>query len=282
MDTLKKCLCDGKESEGWMRYRLDKGISAMKLTEGSGLMIAGVAWLGVTWVSVTGLASLAHGQAGTGEIAGAVRDSTGAALPDVRLTLTEQRSMYSREVMTSGNGSYVAAALSAGEYSIKAELTNFRTQIREGIVLQVGRQERVDLVLVVGDQSEVVTVQEAAPLVNTSNAELGEVIGNERIVNLPLNGRQFVDLTLLSDNVFRAPRGTRGSALAQTGAAVLVGGQRAGSQYVLPGWRVGDGPVFQSSGGGSSGGCDSGIQYSEIDLCGRVWRKSVGDDQRGD
>src|SRR5262249_5189893 len=65
---------------------------------------------------------------------------------------------------------------------------------------------------------------------------LGEVIGNERIVNLPLNGRQFVDLTLLSGNVFKAPRGTRGSALAQTGAAVLVGGQRAGhNMYYLDG-----------------------------------------------
>src|SRR6185369_9478897 len=132
-------------------------------------------------------------------------------------------------------------ALSMGEYSIKAELTNFQTRIREGIVLQVGRQERVDLVLVVGDQSEVVTVQESVSLVNSSNAELSEVIGNERIVNLPLNGRQFVDLTLLSGNVFRAPRGTRGSALAQTGAAVLVAGQRAGhNMYYLDGVSVTD------------------------------------------
>ena len=186
-------------------------------------------------------ACLAYGQAGTGEISGAVRDSTGAALPGVRLTLTDRRTTYSREVVTTSNGSYVAAALGAGEYAIKAELTNFRTQIREGIVLQVGRQERVDLVLAVGDQSEVVTVQDSVSLVNSSNAELSEVIGTERIVNLPLNGRQFVDLTLLSANVFKAPRGTRGSALAQTGAAVLVGGQRAGhNMYYLDGVSVTD------------------------------------------
>ena len=209
----------------------------MKVIEGTKIRVAAALMV----LSVTWLASSARGQAGTGEISGVVRDSTGAALPNVKLTLTERRTMYSREMATTNNGSYVAAALSVGEYSIKAELTNFRTQIREGIVLQVGRQERVDLVLVVGDQSEVVTVQESVSLVNSSNAELSEVIGNERIVNLPLNGRQFVDLTLLSGNVFKAPRGTRGSALAQTGAAVLVAGQRAGhNMYYLDGVSVTD------------------------------------------
>jgi hypothetical protein len=160
-------------------------------------------------LNLISLSSAARGQAGTAEIAGSVKDMTGADLPNVKLTLIDQRNLRSREWITGSSGTYVVPALPAGEYSIKAELANFKTQIREGIVLQIGRQERVDFVLEVGDRTEVVTVQESLPLLRATNAEVSEVIGHERIVNLPLNGRQFVDLTLLSDNVFKAPRGTR-------------------------------------------------------------------------
>jgi hypothetical protein len=183
----------------------------------------------------------AYGQAGTGEIAGTVRDATGAVLANVKLTLTRRNSGRERDVTTDADGAYVAAALPIGEYSIKAELPNFKTQLRENITLQVGRQERVDLTMAVGDRAEVVTVQETVPLLRAADAELSEVIDNQRIVNLPLNGRQFVDLTLLSDNVFKSPRGTRGSALAQTGTGVLVAGQRAGhNMYYLDGVSVTD------------------------------------------
>src|SRR5205814_854888 len=75
----------------------------------------------------------------------------------------------------------------------------------------------------------------------TTNAEVSAIIDNQRVVSLPLNGRQFVDLTLLSDNVLVAPRGTRGSALAQTGPAVLIAGQRPGhNMYYLDGVSVTD------------------------------------------
>jgi hypothetical protein len=187
------------------------------------------------------LGPLAYGQAGTGEIVGTVRDATGAVLPTVKLTLTQTSSGGLRELTTSSDGTYVAPSLPIGAYSIKAELANFKTQIREGITLQVGRQERVDLVLEVGDRAELVTVRESDSLLRSTDAEVSEVIANQRIENLPLNGRQFVDLTLLSDNVFKSPRGTRGSALAQTGTAVLVAGQRAGhNMYYLDGVSVTD------------------------------------------
>ena len=195
----------------------------------------------LTLLSWALLSPLAYSQAGTSEIVGTVRDATGAILPNVKLTLTQKSSGGSRELTTLSDGTYVASSLPIGEYSIKAELANFKTQVREGITLQVGRQERVDLVLQVGERSEVVTVDESAPLLRSTDAEVSEVIANQRILNLPLNGRQFVDLTLLSDNVFKAPRGTRGSALAQTGTGVLVAGQRAGhNMYYLDGVSVTD------------------------------------------
>ncbi|HEY6987104.1 MAG TPA: carboxypeptidase-like regulatory domain-containing protein, partial [Bryobacteraceae bacterium] len=183
----------------------------------------------------------ASGQADTGDIVGTVTDGTGAPLANVKLTITRQNTSAFRETNTKRDGTYTVASLSDGEYSIRAELESFKTQLRQGITVHLGRQEKVDLVLAVGDKTEIVTVQEAPPMLRTTNAELGEVITNDRIVNLPLNGRQFVDLTLLSDNIFKAPRGTRGSALAQTGTAVLVAGQRSGhNMYYLDGVSVTD------------------------------------------
>ncbi|HEY9250885.1 MAG TPA: carboxypeptidase-like regulatory domain-containing protein [Rariglobus sp.] len=186
-------------------------------------------------------APLAYGQAGTGEILGTAKDATGAGLHRVELTLTHRESGRVRQVLTETDGSFVAASLPVGEYSIRGEIANFKTQVRDGIVLQVGRSERVDLVLEVGDRREIMIVSESVSPLQNSNAEVGEVIASRRLVDLPLNGRQFVDLTLLSDNVFRSPRGTRGSAMAQTGNAVLVAGQRAGhNMYYLDGVSVTD------------------------------------------
>src|SRR5689334_19177199 len=197
--------------------------------------------LSLTILGMVVFESPLYGQAGTGQIAGTVRDATGAVLANVKLTLTLRSSGVTRELMTAADGTYVAPALPVGDYSIKAELANFKTQIRPDINLQVGRQETVDLVLQLGDRTEVVTVEMTGPQLRTADAEVSEVISQQRIANLPLNGRQFVDLTLLSDNVFKAPRGTRGSALAQTGTGVLVAGQRAGhNMYYLDGVSVTD------------------------------------------
>jgi hypothetical protein len=180
-------------------------------------------------------------QTATGEIAGTVTDMTGAVLPGVTVTITNQATGQQRQLTTDSNGSYVAPFLAVGEYVIKSTLPNFKIQIRPGIVLQVGRQERADLVMEVGTVSEEVTINESTPLLQTANAEVSEVIENERVTSLPLNGRQFVDLTLLSDNVLVAPRGTRGAALAQTGPAVLIAGQRPGhNMYYLDGVSVTD------------------------------------------
>lgn len=187
------------------------------------------------------LALAAFGQAGTGEIVGTVTDPSGASLANARILVKQKDTGQVREAVTQGNGAYVVTALAVGEYSVQAEITDFTPQVREGIVLQAGTQQRVDLVLAVGPRTELVVVTDAPPALRKANAEVGEVIPAERIVTLPLNGRQFVDLALLSDNVFKSPRGTRGSALAQTGTGVLVAGQRAGhNMYYLDGVSVTD------------------------------------------
>ena len=175
------------------------------------------------------------------EIEGTVRDITGAVLPGVAITIISRGSGQERQHVSDANGRFVASTLSPGDYTIRAELLNFKTQVREGVVLQVGDRARVDLVMEVGAISEEVTVRESLPLMRTSNAEVSEIIDKQRLAELPLNGRQFVQLTLLSDNVYLTPVGTRGAALAQTGRQVVVGGQRVGhNMYFLDGVSITD------------------------------------------
>src|SRR5207247_3795596 len=101
-------------------------------------------------------------------------------------------------------------------------LTCSKAQSRDVVVLQADQHLNLDLSLSVGAINEEVTVTEAPPLMRTANAEISEVIDNQRLVDLPLNGRQFVQLTLLSDNVFLTPVGTRGAELAQPGRQVVL------------------------------------------------------------
>src|SRR5439155_14888417 len=115
------------------------------------------------------------------------------------ITITSRGSGQERQQLSDANGRFVVSTLSSGEYTIRAELPNFKTQVREGVVLQVGDRARVDLIMEVGAISEEVTVRESLPLMRTSNAEVSEVIDQQRLAELPLNGRQFVQLTLLSD-----------------------------------------------------------------------------------
>lgn len=223
-------------------HRLQGSLQAciFKTAMSKGNVFVAARYLAITFFALI-LVQSANGQAGTGEIGGIVQDASGGRLPKAKLTIALETGGVMREITTGSDGIYMASALPPGRYSIKAELDNFHSLLRQGFELQAGRQERIDFTLEIGERSDIVTVDESVPLLRTTNAEVGEVIGSRRILDLPLNGRQFVDLTLLSDNVFRAPKGTRGSALAQTGSAVLVAGQRAGhNMYYLDGVSVTD------------------------------------------
>lgn len=185
--------------------------------------------------------SSAAAQNTSGEIAGTVRDASGAVLPGVALTIVNRGNGQERKLSTDNAGNYSAPQLPVGDYAIRAELPSFKTQIREGIALRVGDRLRLDVLMDLGEITEQITVTESVPLLRAANAEVSEVITNQRLVDLPLNGRQMVQLALLSDNVFLTPVGTRGAALAQTGRQVVVGGQRAGhNMYWLDGVSITD------------------------------------------
>src|ERR1051326_2986740 len=146
----------------------------------------------------------------TAQISGTVRDQSGALLPGVEVTATQTDTGVARSTVTNETGSYVLANMPLGPYRLEAGLPGFRTFVQNGIVLQVNSSPVINPVLEVGQVSEQVEVQANAALVETRNAGVGQVIENQRILELPLNGRQVTDLIALAGAA--GPRGsTRGN-----------------------------------------------------------------------
>src|SRR5438128_9194527 len=137
--------------------------------------------------------ALAWAQA-TAEISGTVRDQTGAVLPGVEVTATQTDTGIARTAVTNETGSYVLPNLAIGPYRLEAALPGFRTYAQTGIVLQVNGNPVINPVLAVGQVTEQVEVQANATLVETRSVGVGQVVENASILELPLNGRQIVDL----------------------------------------------------------------------------------------
>ncbi len=139
-----------------------------------------------------------YGQMVTGTIIGTITDETGGILPGAAVTVTNLQTNQSRSMVTDEAGNYIAANLPIGVYQVSAELSGFKKQVRSGISLDVDQRLRVDLTLSVGEITEVVEVEAEAPLVRSETSDLGEVIGKRQVDELPLNGRNFVQLVTLT------------------------------------------------------------------------------------
>ena len=135
------------------------------------------------------------------EITGSAADTSGAVIVGVVVTITNTATNQARRVNTNAAGSYSAPYLAPGVYDVRAESAGFKVTARRGVELQVGATARIDFIMQVGEVSEQVEVTGGAPLVNTENASVGTVIDNKRILELPLNGRNFLSLIALSPNV---------------------------------------------------------------------------------
>src|SRR5262245_43000702 len=189
------------------------------------------------------LAVLVHpaaAQTDTGEISGVVRDTQGGVLPGVTIVAEHLDSGTRVERVTDGEGRYFLPSLRTGSYNITADLSGFRRVIRSGLTLRLGQTLAIDFELEPGGVSEDVVVTGDPPLLRT-NAEISDVIENRQVVQIPLNGRNFLTLAQLSDGVVLPPGGTRGEALQQAGPLPNVGGQRSGHNiYLLDGTKVTD------------------------------------------
>lgn len=171
--------------------------------------------------------------ANNGDIVGVVRDQSGAFLPGVTVTVVNDSTGARRSVVTNETGEFAATLLPPASYTITAELPGFKKDIRTGVVLHVDDKLRLEFTLSVGDITESITVNEAVPLVQTDTATLGAVIDTRKVLDLPLNGRSFLQLNLLAPGV--SPP-AQGSTLATQGGSISVNGAReASNNYLLDG-----------------------------------------------
>src|SRR5207245_8461019 len=155
-----------------------------------------ILFVGFTWLLLS-----APGVAQTlGTITGEVKDASGAVVPGATVTVVNKATNATRTVTTNEVGLFDFPALQPGTYTVTTELTGFKTATRD-LELQVQQTMRVNFVLELGTISEEATVTGVSPLVETANATIGTVIENRRIVELPLNGRNYLQLVALSPNV---------------------------------------------------------------------------------
>jgi len=182
-------------------------------------------------------ASAAVAQVGsTAQITGTVRDSSGAVLPGVDVTAVQTDTGFRRAAVTEASGLFVLSNLPVGPYRLDAMLSGFRSFQQTGIVLTVNANPEINITLSLGQVSETVSVQAAAPLVETRSPGIGSVIENERIEALPLNGRNPVDLITLAGAAVPQPALDATSRSMQGGKAIAVaGGQGFGVAYMLDG-----------------------------------------------
>jgi len=176
----------------------------------------------------------AFSQAVTADITGTVTDQSGAAVPAVEVTATQTATGFRKSVMTGETGSYLITQLPIGPYRLEATKTGFRAYAQTGITLQVNSNPTIPVVLEVGQVSETVEVAANATAVETRSMGVGSLVENQRILELPLNGRQATDLIALAGAAVQT--GGSPAWAMKTGVNISVaGGQTYGVTYVMDG-----------------------------------------------
>jgi hypothetical protein len=158
------------------------------------------------WIVVAfGTSAPASAQVGAGTLTGMVTDQSGGAVPGAAVTVTETATNRSRLAVSDTDGGYSVSGLTPGVYAVRVELSGFRTLERSGVRIATGERVRLDAALTVGAVAEAVTVVGDASLLRPNTASLGQVIDNQKIVALPLNGRSFITLAGLAPGVALPP-----------------------------------------------------------------------------
>lgn len=184
---------------------------------------------------------MGFGQAITGDILGTVQDSSGAVVPGAKITLTEVDTGLTWQSTSDAGGDYVFAQLKPGHYSVAATKEGMQTVTISNIELLVGQRPRVDIVLRVGAVTQTVTVNAGGvQMLDTQTSSVGAVIQQKPIVEIPLNGRDFMQLMILAPAVQPVLNGsspaTTWTGLGAGGASVSVAGmEESNISYLLDG-----------------------------------------------
>jgi outer membrane receptor protein involved in Fe transport len=154
--------------------------------------------------------TVARAQA-TGRIAGQVNDPAANVVVGVQLELINNDTALSTHAVTGANGSYVFPLVMPGTYSLHADASGFQPKIIQNFEVKVNATTRLDVTLKIGSRSDEIQVTGASPLVETSNAMMGDVVEHQEIIDLPLNGRNFTQLGTLLPGVVAPPAGLGGA-----------------------------------------------------------------------
>ncbi|MBV9483318.1 MAG: TonB-dependent receptor [Acidobacteria bacterium] len=166
-----------------------------------------VGWVRFTLATLTifTFTGLLHAQVESAKIVGTVRDASGAVLPGAKVTVTNVGTNVTRSLATDNGGNYVVTELRPGTYTVTVTQPGFKAAVQSPFQLDVNQVLRVDLTLAVGNVSERVEVTAAEPLVESQTSSMGQVIEEQRVHELPLNGRNFVQLAYLTPGVNQGP-----------------------------------------------------------------------------
>jgi Carboxypeptidase regulatory-like domain/TonB dependent receptor len=174
----------------------------------------------------------------TATIIGTVADSSGNVIANANVTITQKETGLTRQVTTSDRGSYVVHSLPVGTYTVAVEVKGFKRKSVTGITLQVNEEPRIDVTLEIGEVTETVTIDSQTPLLQTESASVGQVIDNRYTTQIPLNGRDFSQLILLTPGAVTRPGGfdlTTGASSGSLGSGVAIGGRDAHNNFTIDG-----------------------------------------------
>ncbi|MBM3726784.1 MAG: TonB-dependent receptor [Acidobacteria bacterium] len=166
---------------------------------------------------------VAQSEAGGAALNGTVTDASGAIVSGAKVTVTNRNTGLARSSETSDGGTYLFSRLPVGSYELLVEAQGFKPLRRAGIGLAVGAVATLDVQLQVGSSTETVTVTAEVPLIETSRSQTSTSVNERAVKDLPINGRNFLDFTLLTPGVVRDPRG----------GDLSFGGQRGTSNSLL-------------------------------------------------
>ncbi len=176
---------------------------------------------------------ISYGQSVRGTILGTVTDASGAVVRSAKVTATQTATGLTRTDLTNDEGEYAIPQLPVGSYTVSVEQAGFKRTDRTGVELRVDDRLRIDVVLALGQVSDTVAVEATAPVINTDSSTLGNVVDNKKVTELPLNGRNFLQLNLL---VPGANQGVKGSQNQTQGGSISVNGAREqGNNFLLDG-----------------------------------------------
>ena len=172
------------------------------------------------------------------QINGSVKDQSEALLPGVEIKVTQTETGYTRSVVTDETGRYTIPNLPVGPYRLEASLPGFRSYVQTGIVLQVNSNPTIPVILAVGQVTETVQVEANAAAVETVSTGVGTVVDSQRVVDLPLNGRQLSQLITLAGGANEFVPTSAGQSLTSnknypTASAVAIAGSQGGQTLYL-------------------------------------------------